>query len=317
MSEKTIDSYLFSEMSEAEREKFEAQFVGDDELFYRIADRENDLVDRYVKGELHGDELTRFETSLADNPARRQKIANSRVLREFIADERTEHKTITIAERTGIFSKITELFTVRSAALQFASVAAIILLAAASIFLLIENRRLGSLEGQLAAATEREAELVSQIEASQDAAGELTVDLDNERKRIEALQAEIAKLRNSGSNTSTSNTRPPVTIATLVLSGARRGGPPLVHSLELPPDATQISTVIALDRELRSERLSVRLNGHPVGSRLRPRTSKTGEKTLSIILPVTKVADGRNELTVHDESGTQVERYLFSMSREE
>ena len=46
MSNEQIDKYLLGEMSESEREKFEDGFVSDDGLFYEIAERENDLVDR-------------------------------------------------------------------------------------------------------------------------------------------------------------------------------------------------------------------------------------------------------------------------------
>lgn len=316
MSDKTIDSYLFNEMSDAEREKFEAEFIGDDELFYRIADRENELVDRYVNGELRGDELSRFEASLASNPARRQKIANSRVLREFISDERAEHKTITIAERSGFFAKVAGLFTFRSGALQLASIAAIVVLAAASIYLLIENRRLGSLEAQLAEATEREAALFAQLETSQGAAGELTVDLDNERKRIEELRAQIAELKGREKIAPGPDPRPPVTIATLILSGTTRGGPALVHRLELPQGAAQISMVIVVDKELKGDSLDVRLNGNLIRSRVRPVVRRTGETAISMVVPVSKTTEGRNEITVYDQTGAEIERYIFSISRE-
>ena len=121
MDGKRIDSYLFNEMPETERSEFEDRFAGDDILFAEIAERENELVDRYVRNELSEGDRVRFERSLDTVPARKQKVANAAVIREFIASER-ENKTITIAERTGFFSRLAELFTFRSPAFQFASI---------------------------------------------------------------------------------------------------------------------------------------------------------------------------------------------------
>jgi len=72
-----IDRYLFGEMSEAEHENFEAKLVLDDALFYSIADRENDLVDRYVTNKLPTEDAERFRLSLAKFAARQQKVSNA------------------------------------------------------------------------------------------------------------------------------------------------------------------------------------------------------------------------------------------------
>ena len=69
MNEKQIDEYLFNEMSAEEREKIENKFFEDDEVFFAIAERENELVDSYNAGRLNGEQLERFERSLAASPA--------------------------------------------------------------------------------------------------------------------------------------------------------------------------------------------------------------------------------------------------------
>src|SRR5690349_16655510 len=184
MNVEQIDEYLFNEMSAEAREKFEDRFVDDNDLFFQIADRENELVDSYNAGNLQGNLLGRFERSLAASPARQAKIANSRVLKEFIRDERAEHGAITIAERRGVIERIADLLAFNSPSFQFASIGLILILAVVSIFLLTENRRLGSIQDELASSRAREAELASQVSSQQDASSDLTADLDAERQKI-------------------------------------------------------------------------------------------------------------------------------------
>lgn len=315
MDENEIDSYLFNEMSVEEREQFEDRFVGSESSFVEIAERENELVDRYVRDELSQSERGRFEQSLGAFPARRQKVATAKTLREFLASERTDSKTITIAERSGFFAKLAELFSFRSPVFQFAAVGLIAVLALASIFLLVENRRLGSLQNELAGSRQRENELASQIESERETSADLVADLDAERDRIQKLEAEIERLGTSGTTVRPpSNTVPP-TIATLILSpGAIRGGPALVRRVDLPSAATRLSIVLTLPAET-GERVSLKLNGETVTENRRV-GSRNGEKIVSITIPVSRIKDGRNEIDVFDGAGTKVEDYVFSVSRQ-
>lgn len=318
MDQTPIDAYLFNEMPEHEREKFEESFLGNEALFYEIAERENELVDRYAKNELRGAELERFERSLATLPARRQKIANARVMRRFIDSEKSENKTITIAERTGFFAGLAELFSFRSLAFQFASAGLIAILAIASLFLFWENRRLGSLQQDLAESRRREIELKTQIESERDATADLTADLTAERERIEKLEADIARLGpTSAPNRPSTNGSAP-TIATFILSTSFRGtGPAPVRRLELPPGVTRVSVVMSLPSETpASDRVSVRLNGETAADNLRVREKTGGEKTVSLTIPVSRIKDGRNELTVIDAKGASLSVYLFSVGRQ-
>lgn len=317
MEQTKIDSYLFNEMPDAEREQIEEDLLSDDDLFYEIATRENDLVDRYVAGELAGDALTRFEASLAANPARQQKVANGRALREYIADEQASAaaKTITIAERSGFLSRISDLFAIP--AYQFASIGMILLLGAATLFLTLEYSQSRSLESELAAARQRESELAARIETADETTGDLTSDLAAERQRIQALEAEIARLISTGSNVSppASGTRP--TIATLILpSVIRRSGPPVVHRLELPSGVTRVSVVASLPPEMsQTERVSATLNGKPVVQNARVRVGADGVRTVTLSIAASGLNETRNELTVTDDARKISETYLFSTDR--
>lgn len=309
MNDKQIDKYLFSEMPESEREKFEDRFVSDDDLFYEIAERENELVDLYARGELKGEELKRFEKSLESFPARKQKIENAKILREFIADERPENKTITIAERAGFFSRLFSF----GPALQFASVAALVLLAVTSIFLFTENRRLGSLQQELAASRQRESELAARIEDESATSGDLTAELAAERERAEQLQADIEKLRISGEGPP--SVKPPTTIATLVLSSAviPRGGSVPVRRLQLTDGVDRVSLVIGVPTEAPGG-LSLTLNGETVARSLTPRLRR-GEKSVAVTIPATKLKAGRNEITVRESDDTVAASYIIVVER--
>jgi hypothetical protein len=319
MDEKRIDSYLYGEMPENEREELEDRFIGDGELFAEIADRENDLVDAYVRNELSGDELKRFERSLDAFPARREKLSNAKPLREFIQSERPEAKTITIAERSGFLTKVADVFSFRSPAFQFASIGLILLLGLFSIFLLRENRRLGSLESELAASRQRESELAAQADNAQDATGALTEDLVAERQRIQHLETEIAKLRDVKGNSQTpeANAVKP-TIATILLSPVMirdPGGPRPVERVEIPSGVERISAVLILDDAPASGSVSVKLNGETLARNVRVQTRPNGEKRISVTIPTSRINATQNELTIYDAGDNKLGAgFLFSVS---
>jgi len=303
------DRYLFNEMSEDDRERFEETILADDSIFFDVAARENELVDLYCAGTLTGGELERFERSLEALPARRQKVAVAKTLVKFLESER-ENKTITIAER----ARWIDVFTFRSPVIRFAAIAAILVLALAATFLLFENRRLRSLQDELSDARRRAAELSTQIEMERDAAGELTADLDRERERISILEKQIVELEGIDRVVSPPKVPSP-TIATLVLSptGIRGGPVTTVKRLELPADATRLSIVINLPAET-GEQVTVRLNGEKVAEYVRVRT-RNAEKTISVVVPTTRIKDQRNNIEIIDPAGNTVVEYPFNMIR--
>ena len=314
MDERTIDLYLLNEMSEEDRGKLEDQFAADEGLFYEIVERENELVDRYAAGELLSDERTRFERSLATNPARRQKVANSKMLREFIAGER-EQKTITLAERSGFFAKLADSF--RMPVLQLATAGLLIVFALWSTYLLVENRRLKTLDEELAAARGREAELSSQLENERGATGDLTAELDGERSRIQKLEDELTKLKQSSATNRTPitpETAPP-TIATLILSPFSVRGPSAMPTLVLKPSMTRASIVVDLPAET-GERVTARLNGEALAENLRV-GKRAGEKSISLIVPANRLKNGPNRIEILTPGEDKPTERAFFVNRSE
>jgi hypothetical protein len=303
------ERYLFNEMSEDDRERFEETILADDGIFFDVAARENELVDLYCAGKLTGGELERFERTLESLPARRQKVAVAKTLLKFLDAER-DSKTITIAERT----RWIDYFSFRSPVIRFAAIAAILLLALASTFLLFENRRLRSLQDELAESHRRAAELSAQIEVERDTAGELTAALDRERERITSLEEQIVALQGRDRDVLPPKAPSP-SIATLVLSysGIKGGPATAVKRLELPADATRLSIVINLPPET-GEQVTVRLNGETVAQNVRVRT-RNAEKTISVVVPTTRIKDQRNNIEIIDPAGNTVVEYPFNMTR--
>ena len=302
--------YLFNEMQEEERARFENRLLEEEVLFYEIVERENELVDLYARGALEGSLRERFQRSLTALPARRQKVENAKTLRDFIADARIKNKTITIAERSSLFASLFSF----SPALQFASIGLIALLALASAFLFFENRRLSTIQDDLAAARAREAELVSQIDNEREATSDLSSDLNAERTRIVELEEEVRKLNGKTRADSPVNSSPS-TIATLVLSpiAVRSGGQPPPARLDLPAAATRAAFVINLPAET-GDRVNVRLNGEVVADSLRVR-SRNGEKSVSVSVPVARIKDQINKLEIVSPTGAVPAAYNFLATR--
>lgn len=76
--DQTILRYLLSELSEAEQEQFEEAYFADPQLFQRLQDARNDLMDSYVRNELPREQRVRFEEYFLASPRRRERVALAR-----------------------------------------------------------------------------------------------------------------------------------------------------------------------------------------------------------------------------------------------
>ncbi|HEY6329061.1 MAG TPA: hypothetical protein VI756_06975 [Blastocatellia bacterium] len=78
--ENEIISYLLGAPPEAEVERLDELSVADDEFADALNAAENDLIDRYVGGELSGEMLERFNDHYLASPQRRHKVQFARSL---------------------------------------------------------------------------------------------------------------------------------------------------------------------------------------------------------------------------------------------
>jgi hypothetical protein len=323
-------------MPDEEREKIEERLLADEDLFYEVEDAENALVDSYVKNELSGEELARFEKSLERIPARRTKAANAAALREFISDERTDPKTITIAEKTGLFDGLRAVF--RSPVFGYSMAGLFLIVSVAALLLLLENQRKdgeiariqaellnrqadNELERQLAESRTKEAELQTQIDSEKNVSGDLTADLERERENRRRLEAEIADLRNQKPDAPPvrqpeRDPEPPTIAAITLKPTGSRGSGDVTFSLNRHSSVERVSVLLTLPANTGdNERLSVQLNGKTIAQNLKVRTEPNGTKTLAVTVAKSELKIGENKLTVTS-GAKQIEEYDLTAEQE-
>lgn len=78
----TLTRYWLGEMSVAERKSLEEQFFLEDDLFLRLMDAQDQLVNQYLANRLPARERARFEQYFLTSPERRENAALSAFLRQ-------------------------------------------------------------------------------------------------------------------------------------------------------------------------------------------------------------------------------------------
>jgi hypothetical protein len=78
--EEFMARYLLDNLSQAERDKFESQYFADHDLFERLVELENGMIDAYVAGQLSAMQRDEFESRFLNTPDRQQRVAFARSL---------------------------------------------------------------------------------------------------------------------------------------------------------------------------------------------------------------------------------------------
>jgi len=73
--EAVLRRYLLGELSEAERESVEERLFANDQYSEHLSLVEDDLIDSYVRRELHGDELAHFESHFLSSPRCLERVS--------------------------------------------------------------------------------------------------------------------------------------------------------------------------------------------------------------------------------------------------
>ena len=340
---KQMESYLFAEMTEEERERFEDLIFEDDEIFLEVVEKENELIDSYVSKGLRQDEIERFEKSLADFPNRRQKIRNARAIWTHIREEKTVE--VADSENVTFLSKMSLIF--RSPSFAYAMSALFLAAVALSVWLFVDNqnkrneltriRNEGTgnqttwkekerdLQKELTETREREKELIRRIDGEREASGEIAEELDRERKTKRQLTRELEDLRKQIK-------RVPGKPGPTVIPH-RKEEPPRVASVQLRPGklrptdsgmrttsvgerTVRVSVSLRLpDSVKKDERFSVKLNDKPFLEDVTFRVSGSGVKTIGLSIKRELLLDGRNKLIVINGEGKEVTRYFFSVKK--
>jgi hypothetical protein len=84
-----LRAYLLGRAAPATRESVEERLFADDDVFWeRVCLVEDELVDRYVSGELDGEETTSFERDFLVTEDRRARLELSRALHHYVEHRR-------------------------------------------------------------------------------------------------------------------------------------------------------------------------------------------------------------------------------------
>src|SRR5262249_45624124 len=97
--DQTLTRYLLGALPPEEAERLDELSIADDEMAARLADVENDLVDAYVRGEVTGEKLQRFESAYLRSPRRREKVQLAQAL---LARERRAATAPSVVIRTVV-----------------------------------------------------------------------------------------------------------------------------------------------------------------------------------------------------------------------
>ena len=87
-----------------------------------------------------------------------------------------------------------------------------------------------------------------------------------------------------------------------------------MRRLEVAPDVERVSIVANLETDKAPDRVSARLNGEVVRRDIRVR-KRNGAVSVTVIIPVSRLKDGRNDLAILDESGAVLDEYAFSLTK--
>ncbi|MFN8002218.1 MAG: hypothetical protein U0X75_14515 [Acidobacteriota bacterium] len=177
--EARLRAFLLGDLPAAERDAMEADIFADKEVFYRLSEIEDRLIDDYARGVLTGEERLRFEQLYLTNPARRQRVEFARALTSALdrqsdtpvtANNLTPELAAAKAERQRWWLSLLELLRARPPAWTVMTVC-LALLVAGGAWLAAERARLQAQLDQARLANEtaaqRQRELESQLAAAQ------------------------------------------------------------------------------------------------------------------------------------------------------
>lgn len=232
-SDERLVDYLLGALPDEEAERLDELSVTDDEVAWRLQAIENDLVDAYVRGELPGAALERFETAYLASPGRRRKVEFAEALRGIEA--RRAARSAAAVPLPAPRAKEDAAASARGTPRQvhsWALAAAALVAVSVSAYFFMENRRL----------QEEVTRVQSSTAGLEGTAAELRTELEQERSVNTAIRDELARLRASLPAVRVPPLRP------FVLLPMRRGveGPSLI---EIPAGSGSVPMRLRLESE--------------------------------------------------------------------
>jgi len=208
-NEELIVQYLLGSLSKAETERFDKLCFVDDEFAERLSAVENDLVDTYVRGELSGLKLERFDSHYLASPIRSGKVKIARAFQTHMEKAVATGQVVFAPEPSQINATSVKPLLRLALPLSFFNIPRLALTAAAILgalgvgWMVFELSRLRGQVDQAQATRialeQREKELQESLERQQRASSDTEKELKiirEEKDRLErqmALERQIAR----------------------------------------------------------------------------------------------------------------------------
>jgi hypothetical protein len=203
--DQVLSRYLLGSLPAEEAERLDELSIADDEFSLRLDAVENDLLDSYVRNELSGETLARFESVYLFSPRKLEKVEFARTLLRW------DKKTAGAKESSAATRSSERWFGVLRLSLQWGFAAATLVMSIGIGYLLVENGRLRNLRVE---SREQQAILEQRTQ-------EMEKQLSDLRSANLEMQKELAQARDSQAGFS------PLTALTVLLLPQTRGVGPI------------------------------------------------------------------------------------------
>jgi hypothetical protein len=247
-SDNKITQYLLGTLPAEEAERLDELSITHDGFAEALKVAENDLVDAYVRGELTGWQLERFQSFYLASPLRREKVKFGNALRTFVTtpasfQPSTEQKTLPSSVPAAKRRSLWELVTTPNRVLQFGTALATLALVIVGGWLVLQNIRLRqqvtATQMRRDALTLREQQLLSELERERQASVTSQQELSRVREERQELEEQLSKTQAPSSLAEAS-------IAVIRLVPQMRGASQ-VQTLSVLPQTQRITTRLELE----------------------------------------------------------------------
>lgn len=289
-SDENLRSYLLGELGPDEQMALEERYFSDAQLFDRIVEMENGLVDQYARGLLSGEVRRRFESHYLAEPRRRERAEFA----ETLAEKTRRTTKPSAAREVKSESWLRRLMAPARPRFVWAFSLVLLLLLGVIFWLAVDTRNLhqqvAQTETDRANREQREHDLQQQIAAEQQHAKELSSELE----RLRAAEPGIQPSPSPASG-------PPFVSLALGIAGVRGAESGAPQKLVIPPNTGQVRLQLTLkESDYRTYRAALQSSdGREVFAwkQVSPRNTKSGGR-LTLTAPAETFANGDYILTL-------------------
>jgi hypothetical protein len=321
--------FLLGGMTEAERERLEAEYFADDDAFQEMLEAEDDLIDAYARGELSPSERRQFEQRFLNSSEGRERMQFARAFAAATVPQAvTARAEVEPTPAPGFFASIFGRPRALQAALATIAVASTVGFSGLLVERSRMNGELHELRAERARLTERAEELQRTAEVERARSAELQAQLDARPAGQQGTPRSVDQLKRNDEVTARRDSPPgqetrdtpsavPVIVSFDLAPGTTRGGGGNVFPV--PGNATRISLRLGFDTEAGHENYRAVIetaDGRFVRqiNSLRPGRNTPGERAVSVEVPAKDLRPGVYTLFLSGASSNGVFNSVASYS---